>query len=352
METCPLDNVVIVLDEPKDVVNVAGVVRVMMNMGLSRLRLVSPDDFDTYRIGGIAHRSEELTGAAETFETLQDALSDMVLSVGTSARPRTDQRNYVRPREVAPRIVEGTADGLVALVFGREDRGLTNDGLDLCHSVAIVPTAAEYPSLNLAQACLVLRYKPYRQPYVQEAQWPRLLVVTTINDEVFIRWLHHHAWGALAAWGKGPLLEPVVVKQEGFQRVPVVLPLAPPYAEEPTRPSPLPPVGRAFHVSLDIPLEYPPEAAADLGRASTQYGRELARRMGYDMPHRLRGSGLLRNAPKLRLDEEVLGPNEIGKMVDAIYGELDLDGDRKRQNLVESQRHRAKKLLKGDSGQV
>ena len=201
-------------------------------------------------------------------------------------------------------------------------------------------------------ACLLLRYKPYRLPYVQEAQWPRLLVVTTINDEVFIRWLHHHAWGALAVWGKGPLLEPVVVKQEGFQRVPVVLPLAPPHAEEPTRPSTLPPVGCAFLVSLDIPLEYPPEAAADLGRASTQYGRELARRMGYDMPHRLRGSGLLRNAPKLRLDEEVLGPNEIGKMVDAIYGELDLDGDRKRQNLVKNQRHRAKKLLKGEPGQV
>ena len=201
-------------------------------------------------------------------------------------------------------------------------------------------------------ASLLLRYKPYRLPYIQEAQWPRLLVVTTINDEVFIRWLHHHAWGALAVWGKGPLLEPVVVKQEGFQRVPVVLPLAPPHAEEPTRPSTLPPVGCAFLVSLDIPLEYPPEAAADLGRASTQYGRELARRMGYDMPHRLRGSGLLRNAPKLRLDEEVLGPNEIGKMVDAIYGEADLDGDRKRQNLVKSQRHRAKKLLKGEPGQV
>ena len=204
----------------------------------------------------------------------------------------------------------------------------------------------------IEMACLLLRYKPYRLPYIQEAQWPRLLVVTTINDEVFIRWLHHHAWGALAVWGKGPLLEPVVVKQEGFQRVPVVLPLAPPHAEEPTRPSTLPPVGCAFLVSLDIPLEYPPEAAADLGRASTQYGRELARRMGYDMPYRLRGSGLLRNAPKLRLDEEVLGPNEIGKMVDAIYGELDLDGDRKRQNLVKNQRHRAKKLLKGESGQV
>lgn len=158
METAALDNVVIVLDEPKDVVNVAGVVRVMMNMGLSRLRLVNPDDFDTYRIGGIAHRSEELTQVAETFSTLQDALADIVFSVGTSARPRTARRNYCRPREIAPRIIENTARGLVALVFGREDRGLTNEGLDLCQTVAIVPTA-EYSSLNLAQACLVLCYE-------------------------------------------------------------------------------------------------------------------------------------------------------------------------------------------------
>jgi len=160
METeTDLDNVVVVLDEPKDVVNVAGVVRVMMNMGLSRLRLVNPDDFDTYRIGGIAHRSEDLTRTAETFGTLEDALSDVVLTIGTSARPRTDQRNYSRPREVAPKIVAGTRNGLVALVFGREDRGLTNEGLDLCQTVAVVPTSAEYPSLNLAQACLVLCYE-------------------------------------------------------------------------------------------------------------------------------------------------------------------------------------------------
>ncbi len=156
-----LDNVVVVLDEPKDVVNVAGVIRVMMNMGLSQLRLVNPDDFDTYRIGGIAHRSEDLTQAAETYDTLPDALSDVVFTVGTSARPRTAQRNYCRPREVAPRIVESSSGGLVALVFGREDRGLTNEGLDLCQTVAIVPTAAEYPSLNLAQACLVLCYEIY-----------------------------------------------------------------------------------------------------------------------------------------------------------------------------------------------
>ena len=159
MAVSPLDNIVVVLDEPKDVVNIAGVLRVMMNMGLSRIRLVNPEEFDIRRITGIAHRSDELADSAEVFTTLPDALADTVFTVGTSARPRTAQRNYLRPRAVAPTIVQKAAEGPVALVFGREDRGLTNEGLDLCHAIAIVPTASEYSSLNLAQACLVLCYE-------------------------------------------------------------------------------------------------------------------------------------------------------------------------------------------------
>lgn len=156
-----LDNVVIVLDEPKDVVNVAGVVRVMKNMGLSRLRLVNPDDFDVRRITGIAHRTRDLVESAELFATLPEALADTVYAVGTSARARAAQRNYARPRQVAPTLVRRTGEGLVALVFGREDRGLTNAGLDLCDAIAIVPTVSEYSSLNLAQACLVLCYEVF-----------------------------------------------------------------------------------------------------------------------------------------------------------------------------------------------
>ena len=158
MALSALDNVVVVLDEPKDVVNIAGVIRVMMNMGVSRIRLVNPEEYDIHRITGIAHRSDELARSAELFTSLQDALADTVFTVGTSARARTAQRNYLRPRAVAPTIVEKATEGLVALVFGREDRGLTNEGLDLCHAIAIVPTA-EYSSLNLAQACLVLCYE-------------------------------------------------------------------------------------------------------------------------------------------------------------------------------------------------
>jgi TrmH family RNA methyltransferase len=169
----PLDRVVVVLDHPKDVVNIAGVVRVMMNFGLSGLRLVEPDDFDTWRIGGIAHRSQPLTQAAEVFATLDEALADASFVVGTTARARTAGRTYGRPREVAQQIAKKAAEGTVAIVLGREDRGLTNEDLDRCHAVTIIPTAPEYASLNLAQACLVLAYEVFLAVGAGEEPLPR-----------------------------------------------------------------------------------------------------------------------------------------------------------------------------------
>jgi len=154
-----LDNVVVVLDEPQDLVNIAGVVRGMKNMGLSRLRLVRPAEFDAHRITGIAHRSGDVVEAARHYDDLEEAVADAVYVLGTTARGRTAERNYVRPRSAAPGILARAVDGPVAVVFGREDRGLTNRGLDLCHEVAVIPTDPDYSSLNLAQACLVLAYE-------------------------------------------------------------------------------------------------------------------------------------------------------------------------------------------------
>ncbi len=159
MTSALLQNIVVVLDEPKDLVNIAGVVRAMKNMGLSRLRLVQPDEFDPHRIAGIAHRSEDVIEATRHFDTLEEAVADAVFVLGTTARGRTARRNYVRPRQVAPLLMRRAGEGPVAMLFGREDRGLTNEGLDLCQQVAIVPTDPDYSSLNLAQAVLVLAYE-------------------------------------------------------------------------------------------------------------------------------------------------------------------------------------------------
>lgn len=156
-----LDRVVVVLDHPQNVVNIAAVIRAMKNMGVSRLRLVNPAEFDPYRIEGIAHRSGDVIDTTETFDSLEEALADCVRVVGASARSRTAVRNYTRPRKAAASLLEAAGDGNVALLFGREDRGLDNDALDLCHAIAVIPTDPDYSSLNLAQAVMVLLYEVF-----------------------------------------------------------------------------------------------------------------------------------------------------------------------------------------------
>ena len=154
--------IVVVLDEPQDVVNIGGVVRAMSNMGLHRMRLVRPAEFDAYRIQGVAHTGGDILRSVEFHETLADAVADCRLVVGTTARGRRVRREYRRPREVAREIVQMAAAGDdVALVFGREDRGLTNEDLDLCGRVAVIPTDPANPSLNLSQAVLVLAYEVF-----------------------------------------------------------------------------------------------------------------------------------------------------------------------------------------------
>lgn len=156
-----LSRVAVVLDHPKDIVNIAGVIRVMANFGLSDLRLVNPDEFDAYRLEGIAHRTQHLIEASTIHSSLEEALADRTWVVGTTARARTAGRSYVRPDEVAQTVRGHDSGQTTALVFGREDRGLTNEDLDRCHAVAVIPTTTEYSSMNLAQAALVMAYEVF-----------------------------------------------------------------------------------------------------------------------------------------------------------------------------------------------
>ncbi len=155
-----LDRITVVLNEPKDPVNIGAVVRAMKNMGLGRLHLVRPDDFDAYRIEGVAHTGRDIITSANFFESLTDAIGHAHLVVGTTARGRAARRNYRRPREEAREVIEAAGSGQqVAIVFGREDRGLSNEELDRCDRVVVIPTDAESSSINLAQSVLVLAYE-------------------------------------------------------------------------------------------------------------------------------------------------------------------------------------------------
>lgn len=153
------DTLTVVLYRTRDVVNIGAVVRAMKNMGLVRLRLVEPPPFEPDAILRLAHRSEDVLEATRHYATLDAALADMVFVVGTSARARGQHRVRQDVRALVPEILTRAAAGPVALLFGPEDNGLDNQALDRCHMLVRLPVDPAYPSLNLAQAALLLMYE-------------------------------------------------------------------------------------------------------------------------------------------------------------------------------------------------
>ena len=150
---------VVVLHRPQDLVNIASVIRVMKNFALRDLRLVAPAEYDAFRVEGIAHKTGDVLKRVVVFDALDQALADCHHVVGFTARQRSAKRNAQRPREAAGEVLAVSEATLVALVFGPEDRGLTNDELDRCHRIVTIPTSADYASLNLAQAVAVMAYE-------------------------------------------------------------------------------------------------------------------------------------------------------------------------------------------------
>ncbi|HEX6807720.1 MAG TPA: TrmJ/YjtD family RNA methyltransferase [Gemmatimonadaceae bacterium] len=153
-----LDRVRVVLDEPQDPVNIAATIRAMKNMGVVTLRLVRPASYDRSRIERVAHDTRDVAEQITHFESLDDALGDCVFVAGFTARRRSAKWRLASPREAATETLARAAHGPVALLFGREDKGLTNAALDRAHVVVTIPTT-EHASLNLAQAVLVALYE-------------------------------------------------------------------------------------------------------------------------------------------------------------------------------------------------
>jgi TrmH family RNA methyltransferase len=158
MTATRLSRVCVVLYEPQDHVNIAATVRAMRNMGVECLRLVRPVPYDPYRVEGIAHGAGELIERIQTFDTFEDAVAECIFAVGFTARRRAAKWRIIDPKRAAAELLERTADGEVAMVFGREDNGLPNSVLDQLHAAVTIPTT-EHASLNLAQAVLIGLYE-------------------------------------------------------------------------------------------------------------------------------------------------------------------------------------------------
>ncbi|HJU64036.1 MAG TPA: TrmH family RNA methyltransferase [Gemmatimonadaceae bacterium] len=158
MAESPAPNACVVLLEPQDPVNIAGVVRAMKNMGVAALRLVRPVTYDAPRIEGVAHDTSDIVAGIRHFDSLDEALADCVRVAAFTARRRAAKRPLTDARAAALDLAAHAWSGRVAMLFGREDHGLPNDALDRAHVIVTIPTTG-HASLNLAQAVLIGLYE-------------------------------------------------------------------------------------------------------------------------------------------------------------------------------------------------
>ena len=139
--------------------NIGATARAMKNMGLSRLYLVKPKDYPSGVALGRAASALDILDNAVVVDDLDGAIADCGLVIGTSARSRGIPWPMVTPDECAEKLVTASGQNDVALVFGREDSGLSNEELRRCHYHVQIPTNEEYSSLNVAAAVMVLCYE-------------------------------------------------------------------------------------------------------------------------------------------------------------------------------------------------
>lgn len=143
--------------------------RAMKNMGLSRLYLVSPEN----KLDEVAYSravgADDVLGNAVITNSLSEALDGCVWVAGSSARDRTIKWPVLTPSECGDKCKEISEQGDVAIIFGRENSGLTNDELELCNALITIPANPDYSSLNVSQAVQVLCYE-LRLSYLKEVK--------------------------------------------------------------------------------------------------------------------------------------------------------------------------------------
>lgn len=164
-----LDRIRIVLVNPLYGGNVGSVCRAMANAGLSDLVLVAPPGLDMEEARKMAVSAGNILDARRETATLAEAVADCGLVMGATARVGLYRQHAATPRELAPRALEAAELGPVALVFGREDKGLSNDEIALCTQLIRIPTHPGYLSLNLAQAVMICAYELFTASGLFEA---------------------------------------------------------------------------------------------------------------------------------------------------------------------------------------
>ncbi len=154
-----IENIRVVMVETTHPGNIGAAARAMKTMGYNNLYLVKPKIYPSAEATARAAGADDILGKAVVCDSLEQALQGCVAVVASTARPRTISHSVFTPREYAPKLYEMVKLGPVALVFGRESSGLSNEELEYCNVVLQIPTNPEFSSLNVASAVQILCYE-------------------------------------------------------------------------------------------------------------------------------------------------------------------------------------------------
>ncbi|MDM8514715.1 RNA methyltransferase [Desulfobacterales bacterium HSG16] len=175
-ENSCLNNVTIVLVQPRFPENIGAAVRAGMNMDIKNVRVVAPENFDLDKIMKLAtHVARDVVERIKVYQTLKEALEPFGYVAGATARTGGQRKAIADPGQAARKLVSVAEENRTAIVFGPEDRGLSNEDIRLCHMLVNIPTAG-FSSLNLAQAVMVMCYEIFKTCHAREkiSQTPRL----------------------------------------------------------------------------------------------------------------------------------------------------------------------------------
>lgn len=154
------ENLALVLCRTKYGGNIGSVARAALNMGIQRIVLAEVGDVDLGEARKMAtHFAAPLLDRLEYFSDLKEALADFHWIVGTTSKLGKARRPAITPRQAAEEIVALSQENKVALLFGPEDDGLTNEDLRLCHSLVTIPASRQFSSLNLSHAVMIVCYE-------------------------------------------------------------------------------------------------------------------------------------------------------------------------------------------------
>lgn len=170
------DNVYFVLVEPKESGNIGSSARAIKNMGFTRLVLINPPQLKDEAYW-MAWASKDILEKAEVYNELDSALKDKAIVVGTTRRRGSKRGAIVDVREGVKKIYEVAQENKVAVLFGREDKGLFNEEVEKCGYLITIPTSQLQPSLNLAQAVLIVAYELMRCEEIKDFHMQRQFYV-------------------------------------------------------------------------------------------------------------------------------------------------------------------------------